>query len=69
MPAFKTNRLLEVSSEFCQHRLYVCLDGNVQPETVADIKLRPEDILVCLDSALSDEAKITLYDRCNLKVI
>jgi adenine-specific DNA-methyltransferase len=69
LPEFKKNDVKEVSSEFCQHRLFVCLDAKIQPETVAAIKLRPEDILVCLDSALSDEAKITLSDRCNLKVI
>jgi len=69
MLEFKANRLLEVSSEFCEHRLYVCLDKQVKPETVAAIKIRPEDILVCLDSALSDESKITLADQCNLKVI
>jgi adenine-specific DNA-methyltransferase len=69
LPEFKKNDVKEVSSEFCQHRLYVCLDGKAQPETVAAIKLRPEDILVCLDSALTDEDKITLADRCNLKVV
>lgn len=66
---FGHNRMQEVSSEFCQHRLYVCLDKSIQAETVPAIQLRPEDVLVCLDSALSDEAKIVLADRCNLKVI
>jgi adenine-specific DNA-methyltransferase len=69
MPEYHNNKVQEVSSDFCQHRLYVCLDENAHPETVAAIHLRPEDVLVCLDSALSDEAKITLADRCNLKVI
>jgi adenine-specific DNA-methyltransferase len=69
LPEFKKNDVKEVSSDFCQHRLYVCLDPRVQPETVSALNLRPEDILVCLDSALSDEAKIQLSDQCNLKVI
>jgi len=69
LPEFKRNDIKEVSSEFCQHRLYVCLDAKVHAETVAALHLRSEDILVCLDSALSDEAKITLSDGCNLKVI
>jgi len=69
LPEFKGNDVKEVSSEFCQHWLYVCLDAKVQPETIAILRMRPEDILVCLDSALSDEAKITLSDGCNLKVI
>jgi adenine-specific DNA-methyltransferase len=69
LPEFKKNDIKEVSSDFCQHHLYVCLDPNVQPETVTALHLRPEDILVCLDNALSDEAKIQLSDQCNLKVI
>lgn len=69
MPEYTNNHVEEVSSDFCQHRLYVCLDAAIQPDTVVAIRLRPEDVLVCLDSALSDEAKITLADRCNLKVI
>ena len=66
---FKANRVLEIKSEFCQHRLYICLDAQVQPETVNTLKLRNEDVLVTLDSALSDEAKIRLSDQCNLRVI
>jgi adenine-specific DNA-methyltransferase len=69
IPEFKKNDVKEVSSDFCQHRLYVCLDPKVQPETVSAFHLRSEDILVCLDSALSDEAKIKLSDQCSLKVI
>lgn len=69
MPEFKKNDVKEVSSEYCQHRLYVCLDARVQPETAAALHLRPEDILVFLDSALSDEAKIQLADQCNLQII
>jgi adenine-specific DNA-methyltransferase len=69
MPEFKKNDMKEVSSEFCQHRLYICLDPKIQPETVSTLRLRPEDILACLDSALSDEAKIQMSDQCNLKVI
>jgi adenine-specific DNA-methyltransferase len=69
LPEFKQNDVTEVSSDFCQHRLYVCLDPKVQPESVSALHLRSEDILVCLDSALSDEAKIKLSDQCSLKVI
>ena len=69
LPEYQYNQMQEVTSDFCQHRLYICMDTAIQPETVSAIRLRPEDVLVCLDSALSDEAKITLADRCNLKVI
>lgn len=69
LPEYKKNDVKEVSSEFCAHRLYICLDTKVQPETVTALHLRPEDILVTLDTALTDEAKIQLSDQCNLKVI
>ena len=69
LPEFKANEVQQVTSEFVGHHLYICVDKKVKAETVAKINLRPEDILVCLDSALSDEAKVKLADQCNLKVI
>ena len=69
LPEFNANVVQQVTSEFIVHHLHVCLDKKVKAETVAKINLRPEDILVCLDSALSDEAKVKLADQCNLKVI
>jgi len=69
LPDFKANEVQQVTSEFVGHHLYICLDKKVKAETVAKINLRPEDILVCLDSAVSDEAKVKLADQCNLKVI
>lgn len=65
----KTNSVQKVTSEFVAHPLYVCLDKKIKPETVEKIKLGSEDIFVCLDSALSDESKIALADRCNLQII
>ena len=69
LPEFKANDVKQVTSEFVQHPLYVCLDKKIKEETVARLKLGNEDIFVCLDSALSDEAKVKLADLCNLKVI
>lgn len=69
LPGFKQNEVKQVTSEFVGHDLFVCLDMKVEAETVGRLSLRAEDILVCLDSALSDEAKVNLADRCNLKVI
>lgn len=69
LPEFKANAVQQVTSEFVTHPLYVCLDKKIKPETVSKLKLGSEDIFVCLDSALSDEAKVKLADQCNLKVI
>jgi len=69
LPAFTANTLLEVSSDFCAHRLTVCLDARLHPATLAALELRAEDTFICLESALDDEAKLRLADRCNLKVV
>jgi adenine-specific DNA-methyltransferase len=69
LPEFKGNEVKQVTSEFVTHPLYVCLDKKIKSETVSKLQLGSEDIFVCLDSALSDEAKVKLADQCNLKVI
>lgn len=55
------------------HELYMCLDSSIAAATIelleAGTLVRGEDIFVCLDSALSDEAKVILDDRLRLKVI
>ena len=40
MPEFQHNHVQEVSSEFCQHRLYVCLDPAIQKVTVKNLLSR-----------------------------
>jgi len=70
LPAYPANQVVEVSHDFCAHRLTICLDATLAPSTLAALQqLRPEDTLICLDSALDDESKLRLADRCNLKVI
>lgn len=66
---FAANDVKEVASEFAEHRLVMCLDKKLQPQTVRQLTLDRQDVFVCLDSALTDEAKIKLTDQCNLKVI
>ena len=65
----KSSNVQKVVSDSVVHPLYICLDKKIKPETIEKIKLGSEDIFVCLDSALSDEAKIALADRCNLQII
>ena len=68
---FAHNAVERVSSEFCEHRLFVCLDARIVPETAEALPgaLRDQDVFVCLDQALTDEGKMRLADRCNLHVI
>jgi len=71
MPAseFTTNTVHVVTSDLVSHRLFVCLDKQVQDRTIAALVLGDEDIFICLDSALSDEAKVQLEDGRRVKVI
>jgi len=41
----------------------------IADQTADSLELRPEDIFVCLDSALTDQSKMRLSDRTNLKII
>lgn len=66
---FKGNRIQRVESDAVGHRLFVCLDDQIADATIEQLQLAPEDVFVCLDSALSDEAKLRLGDRCTFKVI
>lgn len=66
---FTKNTLHKVESGFHAHRLFVCLDRKVEQATIDQLDLNAEDIFVCLDSALTDTAKMRLADVCNLRVI
>ena len=70
LPAYPANQVVEVSHDFCAHRLTICLDETLAPSTLSTLQqLHSEDIFICLDHALDDESKLRLADRCNLKVI
>ncbi|MBN2004572.1 MAG: site-specific DNA-methyltransferase [Anaerolineae bacterium] len=75
LDAFTENRILRVTSEACAHDLVVCLDARLHPATVAALDLRAQaanyaaDVLVCLDSALTDEDKLRLADKGQVRVI
>lgn len=58
-----------VTSDHVGHRLWVCLDRKIHDATVASLAPAAEDVVVCLDSALDDEAKLRLADRCTLETI
>jgi adenine-specific DNA-methyltransferase len=69
LPAFPLNHVVRVTSDSCAHSLTVCLDAHLHEATLAALDPRAEDILVCLDGALDDQAKLRLADRCHLRVI
>jgi adenine-specific DNA-methyltransferase len=69
LPEFDANAVVRVSSDFHAHRLYACFDAAVAQATIDALTLGPDDLFVCLDSALTDEAKARLADACNLRTI
>ena len=66
---YTRNTVQLVTSPALDHRLLVCLDERIHDETIELLKLHGEDTFVCLDSALSDQAKVSLSDKCNLATI
>ncbi len=66
---FKQNKVRLIESEACDHRLFVCLDPKIKEDTIKHLELRADDIFVCLDSALTDQAKMRLSDICQLNII
>jgi len=70
---FPANTVWRVHHPEVGHELFVCLDETLAEDTVERLKagdlLRAEDIFICLDAALTDEAKVVLDDRLRLKVI
>ncbi len=69
LPEFKRNAVRRVNHESSQHRLFVCLDDRILADTIASVRLEAQDIFICFDHALGDEAKLRLADVCKLKVI
>jgi adenine-specific DNA-methyltransferase len=66
---FTHNQVHLVASDFHEHRLFICLDAAVAPETITQLDLQDQDVFVCLDTALTDEAKVRLSDSGNIHVI
>ncbi|MBK7351686.1 MAG: hypothetical protein IPI92_17680, partial [Gemmatimonadetes bacterium] len=58
-----------ITSAVCGHRLLACFDKNWTDEMLAGLALKPADVFACLDSALSDEQKLGLAERCTLRTI
>lgn len=76
---FNHNKVMLIESNFCAHKLFICLDNKIKDDTVKRLQIsilqnideqkNDKEIFVCLDSALTDQAKMRLADVCNLKVI
>lgn len=66
---FTKNEVIAVSSTASAHKLFVCLDAKIDEATIKQLRLARRDVFICLDAALSSEAKVRLGDAANLVVI
>ena len=66
---YTENEVVTITSDFNENTLYVCLDAQLQDETVEALALRADDLFVCLDSALTDLQKVRLDDKLKLKTV
>jgi adenine-specific DNA-methyltransferase len=65
----KKNKVQKVTSDFCEHALFISLDKKVEEETIKDLKLGNNDIFICLDHAVTDQDKARLDDKGLIKTI
>lgn len=65
----KSNELYLVTSNFCYYNLLICCDEKINSNTIRDLSIGPDDVLICLDSAINDQTKMRLSDICKLKTI
>jgi vancomycin permeability regulator SanA len=66
---FKKNKVIKISSDFCEHSLFVCLDNTVNAGTIHTLSLSENDIFICLDNAVTDQDKARLDDKGLIKTI
>jgi adenine-specific DNA-methyltransferase len=66
---YSDNKIIEVISDFCEHKLIICLDDKIDDNTIKTLELSDNDIFICLDNAISDKDKVTLQDKGLIKTI
>ena len=69
LPEFAKNRVREVSSDFHEKRLLVCLDDRLEEDTLGALVLKDNEVFICLDQAVGDELKSGLADKGLIKTI
>lgn len=69
LPECKQNELKIVTATAIEHRLITCLDEKIREDTLTHLKFNAGDIFVCLDSAMTDQAKMRLANKCILRTI
>jgi adenine-specific DNA-methyltransferase len=69
LDTYKKNKVYQVSSDSCDHSLIICLDVHIENDTIEKLNLGELDIFICLDRAITDQAKARLDDKGRIVVI
>ena len=63
------NTIYRVTDEEREQSLHLCLDGELGADTLRSLGLGREDLLICRDAALTDEAAANAALGCRLKTL
>ena len=63
------NTVYRVTDPDIEQSFLICVDQELQPATVAALRLTADDLFVCRDVALSDDLAANLALQCRLKTI
>jgi len=66
---FTEVKVEKVTSDFCEHTLFICLENKLQMYIIDRLILNEKDIFICLDTAISDQDKLRLSDKGLIKTI
>ena len=63
------NTIYRVTDEEREQSFHLCLDGELRADTLRSLGLGREDLLICRDAALTDEAAANAAMACRLKTL
>lgn len=66
---FKDNTVYCVTDSDKGQSFRICLDDTLKPATLKSLNLKKDDLFICRDAALDDEAAANLALQCRLKTI
>jgi len=69
LPAISSNTIYCVTDPDKEQSFTICLDDTIHPKTIRALDLSKDDLLICRDLALDDEAAANLALQCRLKTI
>lgn len=66
---YTSNQIRRVECPFHENRLLICLDEQIQRDTIDNLDLSENDTFICLDSAIDDQTKTIFADKGLIKTI